>query len=217
MVSRSLSVRSRSSIGTSSPSTRAIAGDATLRCMSLPPSSITRASSPSKSIRRHLAYRRPAWAPLPLNGGAAAALTGQGARPAARYNARARGGVPEWPKGTGCKPVGSAFRGSNPLSPMTIRLGRCRSAAASGRALSRSGLAGRGPAALAAGGLLLSGGPALLRAGPGARRAGLLPASARGTWRVGDLGGPLLGHALVLERLVLLLVPDVRLLVRHGP
>src|SRR5919198_2463745 len=29
-----------------------------------------------------------------------------------------RGGVPEWPKGTGCKPVGSAFRGSNPLSPM---------------------------------------------------------------------------------------------------
>jgi len=36
-----------------------------------------------------------------------------------RYNAGARGGVPEWPKGTGCKPVGSAFRGSNPLSPMT--------------------------------------------------------------------------------------------------
>ncbi len=31
--------------------------------------------------------------------------------------ARPRGGVPEWPKGTGCKPVGSAFRGSNPLSP----------------------------------------------------------------------------------------------------
>src|SRR4051794_3968155 len=29
----------------------------------------------------------------------------------------ARGGVPEWPKGTGCKPVGSAYRGSNPLSP----------------------------------------------------------------------------------------------------
>jgi hypothetical protein len=27
------------------------------------------------------------------------------------------GGVPEWPKGTGCKPVGSAFRGSNPLAP----------------------------------------------------------------------------------------------------
>src|SRR6266545_1300230 len=31
------------------------------------------------------------------------------------------GGVPEWPKGTGCKPVGSAFRGSNPLSP-TFRM-----------------------------------------------------------------------------------------------
>src|SRR5215207_1935936 len=29
----------------------------------------------------------------------------------------APGGVPERPKGTGCKPVGSAFRGSNPLAP----------------------------------------------------------------------------------------------------
>src|SRR5215211_2771310 len=29
----------------------------------------------------------------------------------------ALGGVPERPKGTGCKPVGSAFRGSNPLAP----------------------------------------------------------------------------------------------------
>ena len=33
------------------------------------------------------------------------------------------GGVPEWPKGTGCKPVGSAFRGSNPLSPITDSFG----------------------------------------------------------------------------------------------
>ena len=32
------------------------------------------------------------------------------------------GGVPEWPKGTGCKPVGSAFRGSNPLSPISLRV-----------------------------------------------------------------------------------------------
>ena len=29
------------------------------------------------------------------------------------------GGVPEWPKGTDCKSVGSAFEGSNP-SPSTI-------------------------------------------------------------------------------------------------
>ena len=29
--------------------------------------------------------------------------------------------MPEWPKGTGCKPVGSAFAGSNPARP-TIRL-----------------------------------------------------------------------------------------------
>src|SRR5262249_48664089 len=28
------------------------------------------------------------------------------------------GGVPEWPKGTGCKPVGSAYGGSNPPAPI---------------------------------------------------------------------------------------------------
>src|SRR3954452_18121017 len=39
--------------------------------------------------------------------------------------APAPGGVPERPKGTGCKPVGSAYRGSNPLSPIT-RLPRLR-------------------------------------------------------------------------------------------
>ena len=34
------------------------------------------------------------------------------------------GEVPEWPKGTGCKPVGSAFGGSNPplsTSPPVLR------------------------------------------------------------------------------------------------
>ena len=30
---------------------------------------------------------------------------------------RAQGGVPERPKGTGCKPVGSAYGGSNPPAP----------------------------------------------------------------------------------------------------
>lgn len=30
-------------------------------------------------------------------------------------------GIPEWPKGAGCKPAGSAFRGSNPLP--CIRVG----------------------------------------------------------------------------------------------
>ena len=34
-----------------------------------------------------------------------------------RYYLRSPGGVPEWPKGTGCKPVGSAFGGSNPPAP----------------------------------------------------------------------------------------------------
>jgi hypothetical protein len=38
------------------------------------------------------------------------------------------GEVPEWPKGTGCKPVGSAFGGSNPpLSTIKVRRdGICR-------------------------------------------------------------------------------------------
>src|SRR5947199_5518005 len=31
-----------------------------------------------------------------------------------------QGGVPERPKGTGCKPVGSAYGGSNPPAPITI-------------------------------------------------------------------------------------------------
>ena len=30
-----------------------------------------------------------------------------------------RGGVPEWLKGTGCKPVGYAYHGSNPCAPTT--------------------------------------------------------------------------------------------------
>ena len=28
------------------------------------------------------------------------------------------GGIPEWPKGTDCKSAGTAFSGSNPLSPI---------------------------------------------------------------------------------------------------
>ena len=32
----------------------------------------------------------------------------------------APGGVPERPKGTGCKPVGSAYGGSNPPAPIPI-------------------------------------------------------------------------------------------------
>src|SRR3712207_1493689 len=67
-------------------------------------------------------------------------------------------------------------------------------------------------AALAAGFLLLGGGAALLGV---AARAALLAAVLRRVGRVGDLGGPLLRHALVLEGLVLLLVLDVRTLARH--
>src|SRR3954453_3117385 len=32
----------------------------------------------------------------------------------------APGDVPEWPKGTGCKPVGSAYGGSNPPAPISL-------------------------------------------------------------------------------------------------
>src|SRR5829696_5812179 len=60
-------------------------------------------------------------------------------------------------------------------------------------------LLGRSLAALAAGLLLL--------------RRGAAPA--RRPRRVGDLGRPLLGHALVLEGLVLLLVLDACSLARH--
>ncbi len=35
---------------------------------------------------------------------------------------RVDGGVPEWLKGTGCKPVGYAYVGSNP-TPSTIQFG----------------------------------------------------------------------------------------------
>src|SRR4029453_16529052 len=35
----------------------------------------------------------------------------------------APGGVPERPKGTGCKPVGSAYGGSNPPAPIASRFG----------------------------------------------------------------------------------------------
>src|SRR5207248_7309743 len=35
-----------------------------------------------------------------------------------RLQSSAPGGVPERPKGTGCKPVGSAYGGSNPPAPM---------------------------------------------------------------------------------------------------
>ena len=50
-VSRSDSVRSRCSTGCRSPSTRTMAGEFTLRCMSLPPASMTRAKSSSRFMK----------------------------------------------------------------------------------------------------------------------------------------------------------------------
>jgi hypothetical protein len=52
------------------------------------------------------------------------AVTGQMSQAGRGYNSLP-GGVPEWPKGTGCKPVGSAYGGSNPPAP--IRTDACRS------------------------------------------------------------------------------------------
>src|SRR6187200_992328 len=69
------------------------------------------------------------------------------------------------------------------------------------------------PAPLPAGGLLLGSRAAL---GGVTAQAGLFPTAARGTGRIGDLCCALLRHALVLERLVLLLVLYVCTLLRHG-
>src|SRR6266498_3844962 len=81
-----------------------------------------------------------------------------------------------------------------------------------------SALARGGLAALAARGLLLSGRPALRGAAPGARGMRHLPTSTRRAGGIRDLRRALLRHALVLERLVLLLVLDVGFLVSwHGP
>ena len=44
-----------------------------------------------------------------------------GSNPSASLNRRARGGVPEWPKGVDCKSTGAAFGGSNP--PPSTRSG----------------------------------------------------------------------------------------------
>src|SRR4051794_24351968 len=74
-------------------------------------------------------------------------------------------------------------------------------------------LLGRGLAALAPGRLVLRGRAALFGASALAR---LLATVLRGVGRVGDPGGARLRHALLLERLVLLLVLDVGSLRGHG-
>src|SRR5215207_10021329 len=70
-------------------------------------------------------------------------------------------------------------------------------------------------AALAAGLLLLCGGPALAAGAVLLSSAAGLAALLRSVRRVGDLRRALLGHPLVLQRFVLLLVLDVGGLARH--
>src|SRR5438445_13098668 len=76
-------------------------------------------------------------------------------------------------------------------------------------------LARGGLAAFAAGSFLLGSRSALRRAATRAGGVRLLPAAARCARRVGDPRGPFFRHALVLQRLVLLLVLDVRPLLWH--
>jgi hypothetical protein len=49
---------------------------------------------------------------------ALAAAPGKARRGDEATMTRSLGGVPEWPKGTGCKPVGLAYGGSNPPAPI---------------------------------------------------------------------------------------------------
>src|SRR5438876_276278 len=87
------------------------------------------------------------------------------------------------------------------------------------RPVRRVGRHGRRPrrrlATLPAGSLLLGRGAALGARAPRRARVRLLAASARGAWRVGNPGRPLLRHAFVLQRFVLLLVLDACPLSRH--
>ena len=52
------------------------------------------------------------------------------------------GGVPEWLKGTGCKPVSIAYVGSNPTPTTTDWLESCTATIRSGWIMLASGLAG---------------------------------------------------------------------------
>ncbi len=82
-------------------------------------------------------------------------------RSAARSEAtmrRAQGGVPERPKGTGCKPVGSAYGGSNPPAPTSWILRRRRPMSATPDTLRRMRQAGLSKTARRLGTLLLTAG-----------------------------------------------------------
>src|SRR3954465_12282272 len=102
---------------------------------------------------------------------------------------RAPGGVPERPKGTGCKPVGSAYGGSNPPAP-TLTGGYSSSSSVTSSAspleVLAQGLPPSGPSALVSGGASLMGGLC-------PREAGRITqcASARGSSRSSTIARPL--------------------------
>src|SRR5438045_3117440 len=160
------------------------------------------ASAPSRSRRRS----RPR---LP---GHRSSRPGRAARASGRRRRAGcrRASSPRWRPGGTCRPPRTATRAARPGArpPSSCR---CPTHPSLRRWwCSTAVLPGGGLTALAAGLFLLRGGAALVRV---AALAGLLAAVLGGVRRVGDPGGALLRHPLVLERLVLLLVLDVG---RHG-
>src|SRR3712207_5392976 len=79
-------------------------GRPSFRWISVAPYWTARESRAFRSMPRPWSHRHPPRCSLGADG----------------YNPPSPGGVPEWPKGTGCKPVGSAFGGSNPPAPNSV-------------------------------------------------------------------------------------------------
>ena len=80
-----------------------------------PPDAYAQCSSPSRPGWRR---RRACTPACPARRAPVAGSVRLAERPSADATIRCPAGVPEWPKGAGCKPAGSAFRGSNPLPCM---------------------------------------------------------------------------------------------------
>src|SRR3712207_2035697 len=64
--------------------------------------------------------------------------------------------MPEWLKGTGCKPVGSAYAGSNPAPPTLRPRSRVRALLAAAALVATVALAGPASASAVVGGRLVS-------------------------------------------------------------
>src|SRR5271169_1740674 len=86
--------------------------------MSLAPTATARVSNPFRSIRPQTGDRRDRPRALDRSETSSCDTARTELHPdPARLQSPSPGGVPERPKGTGCKPVGSAYGGSNPPAP----------------------------------------------------------------------------------------------------